>query len=71
MCNIKKDKTDYGALKANLVSDNDQTYFIDTLLIKGLSVNRNENYTNFDYNLHTNLEESGIRLYTHKYFTGY
>jgi len=39
------------------VSDIDQTYFIDTLLIKGLSVNRNENYSNFDYNLHTNLED--------------
>lgn len=71
LCNIKKDQTEYGALKNNLVSDNDQSYLIDSVLIKGLSVNRSENYSNFDYNLFMNLEEAGIRMYTHKFFTGY
>jgi hypothetical protein len=71
LCKIKKDQNDYGALKSNLVSDIDQSYMIDNLLIKGLSVNRSENYSNFDYNLYTNLEEAGIRMYTHKFFKGY
>ena len=71
LCNIQNDQTDYGALKNNLISDSEQSYLIDSVLIRGLSVNRSENYSNFDYNLHMNLEEAGIRMYTHKYFTGY
>jgi hypothetical protein len=53
------------------VSDINHSYLIDSVLIKGLSVNRSENYSNYDYNLYTNLEEAGIRMYTHKFFSGY
>lgn len=53
------------------MSDINHSYLIDSVLIKGLSVNRSENYSNYDYNLYTNLEEAGIRMYTHKFFSGY
>ena len=53
------------------MSDIEKSYIVDNMLIKGLSVNRNENYCNYDYNLGTNLEDSGLRFYTHKYFLGH
>lgn len=53
------------------MNDSDESYLVDSVLIRGLSVNRSENYSNYDYNLFMNLEEAGVRMYTHKYFTGY
>ena len=43
---------------------------IDTMLVKGLSVRREENHFNFDYVV-TNDEMFGVRNYQHKYFLGY
>jgi hypothetical protein len=46
---IKEDTNDYGEYRANLVGDFDQTYTVDTLLIKGISPIRADNDSNFDY----------------------
>jgi hypothetical protein len=53
------------------VSDNEDTYIVDSMIIKGVSVNRDENDCNYDYNLLKNLESQGMRFYMHKYFTGH
>lgn len=68
---MKKDNTDYGALRANLVSDNDKTYIIDNMIIKGISPVRSENDCNYDYDLLKNREQDGLRFYMHKYFSGH
>jgi len=68
---IKSDSTDYGDLRANLTSDNNDTYIVDSLIVKGVSVIRSENDCNYDYNLQKNLDSKGMRFYMHKYFTGH
>lgn len=41
------------------------------MIIKGVSVNRNENDCNYDYNLLKNMDNKGMRFYMHKYFSGH
>ena len=68
---VHKDQTDYGELRGNLVSDLDQDYIVDSMLIKGVSVNRDENDCNYDYVLLKDRDHLGMRFYQHKYFSGY
>lgn len=68
---IKADTADYGMLRSNLISDIDQTYIVDNLLVQGVSARRSENQSNFDYRLRKQEEEQGLRQYVHKYFEGY
>ena len=68
---IVQDKTDFGDLRQNLLSDNENSYIVDSMIIKGVSVRREENDANFDYNLQKDLENEGMRFYMHKYFTGH
>jgi hypothetical protein len=44
---------------------------VDSIIIKGVSVNRDENDCNFDYNLLKNMDNQGMRFYMHKYFSGH
>jgi hypothetical protein len=67
----KQDDTDYGQLRKNLVSDIEDTYIVDSMIIKGVSVNREENDCNYDYNLLKNMDNQGMRFYMHKYFSGH
>lgn len=41
------------------------------MIVKGVSVHRDENDCNYDYNLQKNLDNQGMRFYMHKYFTGH
>ena len=66
-----KDTTDFGDLRANLVSDNAETYVVDSFIIKGVSPNREENDCNYDYVGLKDLDNQGMRFYKHKYFTGH
>ena len=68
---VKEDNTDYGEFRANLISDEKESYTIDTLLIKGLSPIRSENDCNFDYEILKEHDSRGMRFYLHKYFSGY
>ena len=68
---MRKDSTDYGALRANLVSDIENTYIIDNMIIKGISPVRSENDCNYDYDLVKIREHMGMRFYMHKYFSGH
>lgn len=68
---VKEDQNDYGALRSNLVSDQESSYIIDNTIIKGISPVRSENDCNFDYDLLKNREPVGLRCYQHKYFSGY
>jgi hypothetical protein len=38
---------------------------------KGISTNRDDNSSNFDYVLKKDAADEGIRYYMHKYFAGY
>ena len=67
---VVEDDTDYGALRKNFISDNTESYTIDSLLIKGLSSDREYNHNNFDYFVEVD-EENGSKTYTHKFFKGY
>lgn len=53
---IREDKTDFGILRKNLISDINETYVIDSMIIKGVSANREENDCNYDYNKIKNME---------------
>ena len=64
----KSDSRDYGDFRVNLVSDIEKSYTIDTVLIKGVSQNRDINESNYDYNLIKENEGIGMRFYLHKYF---
>jgi hypothetical protein len=66
---VKADTTDYGALRKNFVCDLENSYTINTVMIRGLSTNREENDYNFDYYLEEN-QQTGIKYYQHKYFCG-
>lgn len=68
---IKKDDTDFGDLRGNLVSDNDENYIIDSMIIKGISPKRDENDNNFDYQINSKKDNDGMRFYMHKFFIGY
>jgi len=68
---IKRDETDYGQLRGNLVSDIDEDYTVDSILVKGVSAHRHENDCNYDYNLIKNQDVNGMRFYMHKYFSGH
>ena len=68
---VTKDTTDFGDLRANLISDNNDSYIVDSIIIKGVSPNRDENDSNFDYELMKNKDNEGMRFYFHKYFTGH
>ena len=65
---MNPDNRDYGEYRSNLVSDNDATYTIDTVLIKGVSQDREKNECNYDYNLVKDNEAIGMKFYMHKYF---
>jgi hypothetical protein len=67
----RKDGTDLGELRGNLVSDNSSSYIVDSVIIKGVSPRRKENDSNFDYSLMKNLDNQGLRFYNHKYFSGH
>lgn len=67
---VKADSTDFGHLRKNLVSDSPETYIIDSLLVQGVSAQREKNMSNFDYSLEQSQEAAGVRAYTHRYFTG-
>merc|ERR1712086_339565 len=41
------------------------------MLVRGLSVNREQNSCNYDYELNRSEESEGLRFYQHRYFTGY
>lgn len=68
---MKPDTTDYGFQRGNLVSDLDQTYIVENILVRGISVRRAENESNYDYRLRREKEDHGLKLYKHKYFEGY
>lgn len=68
---IKRDETDYGDLRGNLVSDNQDTYIVDSMIIKGVSPRREENDSNYDYVVQKQLDHEGMRFYMHKYFLGH
>ena len=53
------------------MSDNQETYIVDSTIIKGLSPIRDENDANYDYVLMKNKDHEGMRFYMHKYFTGH
>lgn len=53
------------------MSDNADSYIVDSLIIKGVSPNRDDNDTNFDYQLDKALDNQGMRFYMHKYFAGW
>lgn len=69
LCDIKS-KTDetLGDKMAHQVAED---YIVDMMLVRGLSVDRDENSCNFDYELNRSEESQGLRFYQHKYFTGY
>ena len=68
---VVADSKDYGDLRANLVSDNRDTYIVDSMIIKGVSPRRDENDCNYDYVLEKGKDHMGMRFYMHKYFTGH
>ena len=68
---VKVDETDYGMLRQNLVSDIEDTYIVDNMIVKGVSSDRSQNACNFDYLKVRGHEENGILFYMHKYFAGY
>ena len=41
------------------------------MLVRGLSVDREQNDCNYDYELNRSEESEGMRFYQHRYFTGY
>lgn len=53
---IVEDNSEFGDLRQNLVSDMKESYIIDSMIIKGVSVIREENDCNFDYNLQKDLD---------------
>ena len=66
----KEDPTDYGALRKNFISDIPVSYIQDTILVKGVSSDRDKNGVNSNFQVAKGNEPEGIRQYVHKYFTG-
>ena len=48
----------------------DSVYLIDKLFLKGVSADRSENDTNFDYEVITSMEAQGLKQYIHKFNLG-
>jgi hypothetical protein len=67
---VKPYDADFGALRKNFICDLEHSYIVDSILIKGLSVDREQNDFNFDYTLES-MENGGIKLYQHKFFQGF
>ena len=68
---VKVDQTDFGVLRKNLVSDIEESYIVDHMIVKGVSLDRARNDCNFDYLKVRGHEMNGILFYMHKYFAGY
>lgn len=51
-------------------SENINSFIADAIFVKGISANRSENDTNFDYLYVPEMEELGLRQYTHRYHSG-
>jgi hypothetical protein len=68
---IQKNDTDFGNLRKNLISDIEESYIVDSMIIKGVSAYRDENDCNYDYNKLKNMENQGMIFYMHKYFSGH
>ena len=47
---VKENNTDFGILRKNLISDINESYIVDSMIVKGVSANRDENDCNYDYN---------------------
>ena len=47
------------------------SYLVDSLLVKGIRHNREENDSNHDYMYVDTHENQGLRFYLHKYFLGF
>lgn len=71
LSSIAPSETNYGDLRHNLVSDIEGDYLVDCMLVRGVSPDRSQNESNFDYTLDRTEEDSGLRYYRHKYFDGY
>lgn len=54
-----------------MISDIEESYVVDSMIIKGVSANRDENDCNYDYNKLKNMENQGMIFYMHKYFSGH
>ena len=68
---VTEDDTDYGALRKNFISDIPESYIQDTIVVKGISADRDSNGSNADFQVAKGSEPEGIREYVHKYYTGY
>ena len=68
---VKEDSRDFGVLRKNLISDIQDDYIVDSMIIKGVSSKRDENDCNYDYNKLKNMENQGMIFYMHKYFSGH
>ena len=68
---VKQDSRDFGVLRKNLISDIQEDYIVDSMIIKGVSADREENDCNYDYNKLKNMENQGMIFYMHKYFSGH
>ena len=69
LCEIKS-KSNEG-LGENMAHQITEDYIVDQMLVRGLSVDREQNEANFDYELNRSQESDGFRFYQHKYFTGH
>jgi len=65
-----QDQTNYGALRKNFISDNEETYIVNTFLVRGVSSDRDSNGPNYDFQVSRTEGDLGIRNYLHKYFSG-
>ena len=52
-------------------SNLESIYLLDKLFLKGVSADRSQNGSNFDYVVITNLEANGLKQYIHKYNLGF
>ena len=68
---VKQDSRDFSVLRKNLISDIQEDYIVDSMIIKGVSADREENDCNYDYNKLKNMENQGMIFYMHKYFSGH
>lgn len=51
--------------------ENDDSYIVEKLLVKGVAHDRSQNDSNVDYIYVNQYEGEGLRMYTHKYFLGF
>jgi len=55
----------------SIKSDSAESYIVDKIFIKGVSADRDQNYSNVDYVVVDKNEDLGVRFYMHKYFIGH